>query len=260
MMEKVLHVFFVFNLLLSPVFGQKNVADQSNAWLVYIGNHKLNDRWGIHTDYQFRRSEFLRDWQQSLTRVGLEYYTKKGPQFTIGYAHVRTFPYGEQPVIHKNDEHRLWQQISLKNIIGRLDLQHRYRIEQRLLEKYKITPVDAVVLDERVLRHRMRYRLQIQIPLNNEKMEDNTIFISASDEIFLGFGKGVAKNVMDQNRMYAGIGYRFNQAINLQMGYLNQYIVKSDGVHIERNHTVQMGVVYNLLFKRPICNLPIASL
>jgi hypothetical protein len=243
-----------------PLFGQKIVADQSNAWLVYIGNHKLNDRWGIHTDYQFRRSEFLRDWQQSLTRVGLEYYTKKGPQFTVGYAHVRTFPYGEQPVIHKNDEHRLWQQISLKNIIGRLDLQHRYRIEQRLLEKYKITPVDAVMLDERVLRHRMRYRLQIQIPLNNDKMEDNTIFISASDEIFLGFGKGVAKNVMDQNRMYAGLGYRFNQAFNLQMGYLNQYIVKSDGVYIERNHTVQMGVVYNLLFKRPICNLPIASL
>jgi len=244
-------VLFVYFLLdFAPAFSQKEIANQSYVWLVYIGNHKINERWGIHTDYQFRRSEFLKDWQQSLTRVGLEYYTKKGPQFTAGYAHVRTFPYGEQPVLAKNDEHRLWQQVSLKNSVGRFDLQHRYRLEQRLLEKFKITPTDNVELDERVLRHRMRYRLQLQIPINNDKMEDNTVFFSASDEIFLGFGKGVAKNVMDQNRMYAGFGYRFSQALNLQLGYLNQYVVKSDGVHIERNHTVQMGVVYNHTFKR----------
>jgi hypothetical protein len=243
-------LFVCFLLDFAPAFSQKEIANQSNAWLVYIGNHKINARWGIHTDYQFRRSEFLKDWQQSLTRVGLEYYTKKGPQFTAGYAHVRTFPYGEQQVLAKNDEHRLWQQVSLKNSVGRFDLQHRYRLEQRLLEKFKITPTDNVELDERVLRHRMRYRLQLQIPINNDKMEDNTVFFSASDEIFLGFGKGVAKNVMDQNRMYAGFGYRFSQALNLQLGYLNQYVVKSDGVQIERNHTVQMGLVYNHTFKR----------
>jgi hypothetical protein len=75
---------------------------------------------------------------------------------------------------------------------------------------------------------------------------DNTLFFAAYDEPFLGFGRGIAKNVLVQNRLYAALGWRFNAACHIQLGYLNQYIVKKDGVQAERNHTLQSALIYNL--------------
>ena len=77
-------------------------------------------------------------------------------------------------------------------------------------------------------------------------MSDNTLFCVINDEVFLGFGKDIGKNVLDQNRFFTALGWRFNAACNIQLGYLNQYIIKKDAVHAERNHTLQMIVAYNL--------------
>ena len=81
-------------------------------------------------------------------------------------------------------------------------------------------------------------------------MSDNTLFFTAYDEPFLGFGRGIAKNVLDQNRLYAALGWRFNAACNIQLGYLNQYIVKKDGIQAERNHTLQAALTYNIDFRK----------
>jgi len=80
-------------------------------------------------------------------------------------------------------------------------------------------------------------------------MEDKTLFLSLYDEVFLGFGKGIGKNILDQNRLFGSIGWKFNGRSNVQLGYLNQMIFKSDGIHIERNHNVQLSWTYNLDFR-----------
>ena len=80
-------------------------------------------------------------------------------------------------------------------------------------------------------------------------MEDKTLFLSLYDEVFLGFGKGIGKNILDQNRLFASIGWKFNGRSNVQLGYLNQMIFKSDGIHIERNHNLQLSWTYNLDFR-----------
>jgi hypothetical protein len=38
------------------VFAQKQVVNQNHNWLMYAGNHTLNDKWELHTLYHFRRS------------------------------------------------------------------------------------------------------------------------------------------------------------------------------------------------------------
>ena len=38
-------------------FGQTTKADQFNGWIFYTGNHKLTEKWGLHTEFQFRRSD-----------------------------------------------------------------------------------------------------------------------------------------------------------------------------------------------------------
>jgi hypothetical protein len=226
--------------------AQKDIATHENAWLMYLGNHRISDKLGIHTEYQFRRADIFQDWQQSLLRLGLDYYSKKGEQVTVGYAWIKSFPYGEQPIAHSNREHRIWQQYIMKSKLNRIELQHRYRLEQRFIENWK--SVDDGVFDMMgyLYRQRVRYRFQIVVPLSKREMSDNTLFFVFNDEVFLGFGKGISNNVLDQNRLFSALGWRFNSACNVQLGYLNQYVIKKDGIHVERNHTLQTTVTYNV--------------
>lgn len=243
---KNLIIFTVFLTMNGMFFAQKQISDQSHAWVMYTGNHRLTEKWGIHTEYQWRRADFFESWQQSLTRVGVDYYSKSGAQFTAGYAWIRTYPYGQQPISTTFNEHRIWQQIVLKNKISRTEFQHRYRLEQRFLENWIKNSSGTYELDGYNFRQRVRYRFLINIPLNKKEMSDNTLFLSVYDEVFLGFGKGIGKNVLDQNRLYFAFGWRFNKVFNVQLGYMNQYIIKTDGIMQERNHTLQIGMSYNL--------------
>ena len=230
--------------------AQKEIVDQENAWLMYIGNHRVTKTWGIHTEYQFRRADIFKEWQQSLLRFGVDYHTQSGEQFSLGFAWIKSFPYGEYPAAHDYTEHRIWQQFITKSKFHRIELQHRYRLEQRFVENWIHSNDGLYSLSGFQYLQRFRYRLQLAVPINKKELSDNTLFFIANDEVFLGFGKGIGKNILDQNRLYCALGWRFNQACNLQMGYLNQLIVKRDGIHIERNHTFQTTITYNFDWRR----------
>lgn len=223
------------------VSAQKKIATQSNSWFMYFGNHRLSERWGIHTEYQWRRHEFVSTWQQSLARFGVDYYTHQNSTLTAGYGWIMSFPYGEQPITQSFTEHRIWEQWILNQRAGRLYVNHRYRLEQRILER----PAQ----DDHVFRQRFRYRLMLTMPLINKELQNNTLFISGYLEPFIGFGKGIGKNILDQNRLSLTLGYRFNPNVNIQAGYLNQYIIKADGIQQERNHNFQIGLTYNIDFR-----------
>jgi len=249
----------IFPILLAllftlPALSQK--ADQTNGWIFYTGNHKLTEKWGIHTDVQIRRSEFFKEWQQLQLRAGLEYYFSKSMSVTAGYSFINTWPYGQfaeevNPKFNHYEfaEHRIWQQFQTKQQFGRLYTQNRFRLEQRWTE-HKVISGEEYVRDEFQYKNRVRYRYMIQIPLTHKEMEDNTLFFQWSDEVFVNFGKGVKSNLLDQNRMYFALGWRFNPHFNIQLGYMNQFIQKSDGVHKENNHTAQVSITYNLDFTK----------
>ncbi|MBK7554594.1 MAG: hypothetical protein IPI55_08330 [Flavobacteriales bacterium] len=40
-----------------PARAQDPVADQRNAWVMYNDNHRFTDRWGLHTEGQWRRHD-----------------------------------------------------------------------------------------------------------------------------------------------------------------------------------------------------------
>jgi hypothetical protein len=219
------------------IFGQKQIDDQFNGWAVYQGNHHLNGKFDLHTEYQFRRSNGFNDWQQSLTRIGLDYKYNANCTFSAGYGWIVTFPYGAQPIAAQTNENRIWQQVNLKQQIGSVQIQQRYRLEQRFIDT--------------IFRQRVRYRAQLILPLQDAyQAKGKGLFANVNDEVFLGFGKGIGKNVLDQNRFIAALGYKFSPDFNIQVGYLNQMVFKSDGLRIERNHTLWTSVVYNLDFTK----------
>ncbi len=232
-------IVFLFSccLFVYSLFGQKQIDDQIHGWAVYQGNHKLNSKLDLHTEYQWRRADGFANWQQSLARVGLDYRLNPNCTFSGGYGWIISYPYGSQPIATQTQEQRLWQQVNLKAQYGAIQIQHRYRLEQRWIDT--------------MFRQRIRYRAQCIIPLQKTYLaQGKGLFLNVNDEVFLGFGKGIGKNILDQNRFIAAIGHKFNSNLNIQLGYLNQFVIKANGVQMERNHTLWTSVVYDLDFTK----------
>ena len=245
---KIIATLLFLYLTIFDSVAQKIINTHKNAWITYTGNHKITTKWGVHTEYQWRRADGFQNWQQSLLRFGLDYYASSNLSATAGYAWIVTFPYGEQPVGHEFQEHRIWEQVNLKSKYGRFEIQHRYRLEQRFLENWIKGANGIYTNSDNLFRQRIRYRLMIQVPLTKKELTDNTLFLNVNDEPFIGFGKGIGKNILDQNRFIASLGWRFSKDFNIQLGYLNQFIVKTDGIKAERNHTLLFSTIYNFNF------------
>jgi hypothetical protein len=245
----ILSVCLTFGFMLVS-HAQKSIATQTNAWTMFVGTHKLSDKFSLMTEYQWRRADGFKSWQQSLLRFGLEYNINPNVSVMAGYALVKTFPYGDQPTIHEFDENRIFEQVNLKSKIGNVEVQHRYRLEQRFMEQYATDASNNIVQVDPVFRQRLRYRAIAMIPLSRKEMTDKTLFLNVNNEVFLGFGSGIGKNIMDQNRFIAALGWRFSKDFNVQLGYLNQFVVKTDGLKMERNHTLWISSTYNLDFTK----------
>ncbi|MBK8565660.1 MAG: DUF2490 domain-containing protein [Saprospiraceae bacterium] len=186
--------------------------DNQVGWWAFFSTLKLNDRWGIHAEYQWRRENFVADWQQSLLRVGLNYQASKCLQLRLGYAWIETFPYGDIPINALGrdfTEHRAFQMATLTDKLGRLDLSHRFMLEQRWIGRY--TNPEKEREDDYFFVNRLRYMLRLQCPLQGPALEDKEFYAAAYNEVFVGFGKNVNENVFDQNRIGLLVGYRLNK-------------------------------------------------
>ena len=243
--------FFIFSFLLvtHAAQAQRIIDTQNNSWFMYFGNHRLSDRWGLHTEYQWRREDWGENWQQSLMRIGVDHFIPDGPMVSAGYGWIVSCPYGEQPISYSFNEHRIWEQLVMSQQSGRFHFNHRYRLEQRFLEKKTLNSEGEFEHDEFVFRQRARYRFMLSVGLNHKEMSDKTLFLAMYAEPFIQFGKGLGANTLDQNRLYAAIGYKVNSSFQIQAGYLNQMIFKGDGIHAERNHNLQLGITYNMDFR-----------
>ena len=54
------------------------IGQSSNVgtWFVYFGNQKINDKWNIQSDFQYRDYQFFGQRNQFLARAGLGYNLK----------------------------------------------------------------------------------------------------------------------------------------------------------------------------------------
>ncbi len=243
MLSRFITIFLCISLWSQAVYAQasqREVATQFNAWYMYFGTYRFSEAWSVHSEFQLRRSGILEDPQQFLGRIGLNYHVNESLMLSGGYAYIITSPYGEQPVLDKFPEHRLWQQLVFNQKIGKAAINHRYRLEQRWLDLPTTEENDYTYLN------RARYRLMVNIPLNSATISKGTLFISVYDEVMINFGKNSGKNIFDQNRIYGALGYQISPSANVQVGYLNQYIQKPDGLRFEQNNTFQLAVFHNL--------------
>ncbi len=201
------------------------------GWLTNTTTLRFAEKWSGHFEYQFRRDNWLADWQQSLLRTGLNYKVSDALTVRLGYVWVETFPYGDIPIQGAGvrfPEHRLYQMATLSSPAqGRVEISHRFVLEQRYFGRFLAPAAGAAVSsspDEWVYVNRARYLLRLQMPLGKPKMEDKTPYLAAYDEIFIGFGPNVNENIFDQNRLGLLLGYRFTPQFRLEGGYFQQVL------------------------------------
>lgn len=188
-------------------------AQDSNLgnWLIYIGNKKLNEKWNIHNEIQYRNYNAVGDLEQLLIRAGVGYnLTENNNNVLLGYGYILSENYiGDTDDKVSVNEHRIFQQFTTKQSLWKVKLSHRYRFEQRFVEgDFKM---------------RFRYFLGLNIPLQYKEDGKNPLYLSAYNEIFLN----TKSSVFDRNRVYGGLGYKFSKQLKVELGYMNQFFETS---------------------------------
>ena len=206
---KIFLFVFLFVGFNSFVYSQKS---EIGNWLIYFGNQKINQNWNWHNEVQYRNYDFIGDTNQLLLRTGIGYnLTENNNNVLLGYAFVSTYKYipnSDQKV--ESNEHRIFQQFITKQNFGRFYLLHRYRVEERFL------PDD--------FQMRLRYFLNVNLPLNKKKLDKNAIYLSAYNEIFVN----TEKPLFDRNRIYAALGFVINKNFKVEAGFMSQILEQSN--------------------------------
>ena len=209
----------------NSVIGQSNNV---GTWFVYFGNQKINDKWNIQSDFQYRDYRFLGQRNQFLARAGLGYNLKpQNHNLLLGYAYIATDAYDEfDNNTSTKIEHRIYQQYLYKNKVGANSLTHRFRLEERFFP------------NEFGLR--ARYFISVQKPLGSKTIAKGNTYLSAYNELFVD----IKDPKFDRNRLYGGLGYGITESLRIETGYM---------IQAQKNITrgqLQLIIVNNLPFKK----------
>lgn len=196
--------------LILPFYVFSQESNLGN-WLIYVGNKSLNNGFNIHNEVQYRNHNTIGDLEQLLIRTGLGYnLTEDKHNLLLGYGYILSKNYiNETDDKVSVEEHRIFQQFTTIQSIGKIGLSHRYRLEERFIESD--------------FKMRFRYFLGLKIPLQNKENEINSFYLSAYNEIFLNNNP----SVFDRNRVYGGLGYQLSKVLKFELGYMNQIFENS---------------------------------
>ena len=197
-------------VLMLPYIATAQSSDFGN-WLIYIGSKKVNSKWNIHNEVQYRNYDAVGDLEQLLLRTGVGYnLSENNHNLLLGYGYILSQNYvaDTQEKIDVN-EHRIFQQFTSKQKIGKVSLSHRYRFEQRFVEAdFKL---------------RLRYFLAFKVPLIKSEAVPAKLYVSAYNEVFLN----TESSVFDRNRVYGGLGYQLHKNVRIEAGYMSQLFENS---------------------------------
>lgn len=208
-------------------------TNNANGWFMYFGDHPISgSKWGVHLEGQWRRHDIVQNWQQLLLRPAVNYQMNANVMLTAGYGFIDTHRYGAFPVSRAFLEHRVFQQVQVANKIGKVNMTHRYRLEQRFLGQN----------NEWRHENRFRYMARVMVPLKGKWS------LAIFAEPMINFGRNVGANVFDQNRAYVAAAYQMRKHARLEVGFMEQTILQRNGRNVENNHTFQLAVYSNLPF------------
>lgn len=227
------HITILFTMLFiitSAEYSQETGEDNLGSWAMFFGNAKITDRISVSPEIQYRTYEVGSNFNQLLIRNGFNWHLSDKATATLGYGFISTDGTFEEPNGEKNTtEHRLYGQFSLKNVVGKIQFSHRYRLEQRFINN----PTSG-----NDTQYRARYLLRLTYPINE------TWYVSAYDEVFIN----LQEPIFSQNRLYTSVGYKWSKNLRTELGYLKNHFT---GINFDR---LQLGFWYSLDLRNETSN------
>jgi hypothetical protein len=242
-----------FHLLLIAILissaGNAQIK-QNTGWLASFNTIKLNKSLSLHAELQLRSTD---DWQQIQTilpRVGLNYHFKPNQVLTMGYAYIpnRVSVNGESALLA---EHRIFQQYIFNHKAWSASVAHRFRLEERFVPQARFVE-DHVEKSGDLYSTRFRYFIRGIIPFTNKKPFEKGMFAALQNEIFLNVTnkENVNDQVFDQNRVYGAIGYRVSKKLDIEAGWLLQYVARRPQVGGNFNNDISNRVIQLAIYSR----------
>lgn len=229
----------MFMLFAQIVYAQfPNSLTTYNGWYHYSATFKFNKQWSGLFEGQYRANNLANSWVLILHRLGIQRQLSKSLNLGGGYVFSINYPYGQPPATpFMQPEHRPYQQLVLKHHIGRVELAHRLRTEQR----YRARMLGPDVQDGWTYSNRWRYQVRAFVPFKNRPIQKGDYYLTAGEEVFVEWGPATPNN-FNQNRTFALLGHDFG-GTRLEAGYLNNIVGRTGAVNAEVNHNLFINVV-----------------
>jgi Protein of unknown function (DUF2490) len=210
--------FLLFLFVIISFAGHtQNTTKINQFWHLYTGNYKIKAHWAIHLDVQARVSDDYDRTQVFIFRPGLQYLINAKQNVTLGWGY---FGVHAAAIDFYIPEHRIWEQYILKFVKPKIDMTHRFRLEQRFL--------GAEIQNREVTAwkkgNRFRYFNRTLLSLPTKTNRRWKPYLAFQNELFLNFlNKKINAKVFDQNRAYGGFGLH-RKKLRIEIGYMNQFI------------------------------------
>lgn len=219
MPKKIIHSIIIIVL----VFNYLNLSAQNTpvnftGWYAYEGTHAFKEGkpWGLFGEAIIKRQDIILKEAQLFFRVGLNYNLKSGNRLTAGFAAQFNTPYDEVSQPYNWPDYRIWEQYMIRKPKPKGMWVHRFRMEQRWLGR-KDNPAEKW-FDEFKFENTFRYMIRKTFTFNDKMY--GIIF----DEIHIRTMTIEPEKLLDQNRIYAGVGFILDKKklFRIETGYMYQ--------------------------------------
>ncbi|MDT0556187.1 DUF2490 domain-containing protein [Patiriisocius hiemis] len=233
-------IIFILVLFASKtLLGQSEDFTHSSSWNTITVKANLNEKLFLKTEFNFRRTNFLQDWEQIVLRPSIQYKLDDALTAAVGYTNIQNYSYAAFSTPINTRENNLWQQLFLKQDVKYFDISHRIRFEERFQEQ--VGSVDNLsAISGTDYSGRLRYRFIVTVPI----LIQQDISVVAYDEVFLDFEKGLQPKNLNQNWIFIGFRFRESEHITITSGYHNINISR-DNFTIT-NHVWETSLIYTL--------------
>jgi len=196
-------LFLVFALFFGKLSAQEHISSFNSVSVTY----NFHPKFYLFAEGQLRGIEDFSYPDYYEIKGGLGYKLTPNHKPFIGIGRYAT--YADRKLDKK--EFRVWLQDVVDFKAGRVKFENRVRAEQ----SWFYEPQTDEVSD----RIRLRYRLNLTVPLNSAKVEKGTIFANAYEEVFF---VTTQEPLFARNRVYGGFGYQIDDHFGIASGYLWQ--------------------------------------
>lgn len=232
-MKNNMHLVVSLLLITISISAQETIIhDDTNTWFTMLNRLTINSKWSVSNEIHERTGAFLSEQGTFLLRPSVDYHLNNNVEFSVGYSYINNKPNDPNPspkigIIENN----MWEQVLLKNDIGKVHFQHRLRQENRWFDKVGQNLDGTYTKTGTNYANRFRYRLTVNTDV--KKFENGkSLFFQAFDEVWIPQTDKLAPKSLSRNWLYLGLGYKFNPKSNIQLGYMNQWDVSGTNSYI----------------------------